>query len=292
MGATQQLLYGYSGFVGPLDAYTANLAAPWSVARRLLSSYTGSLITVRRSSDNSETSIGYLASGNLDTVSLLSFAGSGDAFVKTVKNQTGGADFTQTTAAAQPTIVSGGSLITLNSKPAMLFGVDKYLESTQSGGGAAAWTNYMVGSTGALTLGYQYTRFLSASSTGVNDYQTVNGFIGMNRDNRTTTYTAYINNVVVTDGTMTDGTAFIASSRFQSSNPVRYLKINGGSAATNNTAATPNLTFNKMRWGRGISSFDYLEYWDGKGAEILCYNAANSDPTTIMGVLNSYYATY
>ena len=49
---------GAAAFVGALDDYTANLSAAWSVARRLLGSYSGALLRVRRSSDDAEEDIG------------------------------------------------------------------------------------------------------------------------------------------------------------------------------------------------------------------------------------------
>jgi len=102
---------GGASFVGALDGYTANLTIAWSVSRRLLTSYTGSLIRVRRSSDSSHQDIGYLADGSLDEAALLAFTGAGDGFIHTVYEQSAGRNFGNATAAAQSQIVSGGSII-------------------------------------------------------------------------------------------------------------------------------------------------------------------------------------
>ena len=51
---------GGPAFVGALDAYASGLAGAWSVSRRLLTSYSGPLVRVRRSSDNAEQDIGFL----------------------------------------------------------------------------------------------------------------------------------------------------------------------------------------------------------------------------------------
>ena len=56
-----------------LDTYAGSSVA-YSM-RKLNSTYTGSAIRVRRSGDNTEQNIGFDASGNLDTTSLLSFIG-------------------------------------------------------------------------------------------------------------------------------------------------------------------------------------------------------------------------
>jgi hypothetical protein len=100
-------------FVGALDAFTSDLAVVWSV-RRLLSSYTGALIRVRRSSDNTEQDIGFTSSGALDTTALLAFCGSGSGFIRWVYDQKTGTaiNIGQSTAATQPRIVNAGALET------------------------------------------------------------------------------------------------------------------------------------------------------------------------------------
>jgi len=102
-----------------LDTYTS-AAAAYSL-RKLRSAYTGSAIRVRRSSDNTETNIGFSSSFGLDTTSLSSFCSGTNGFVTTWYDQSGnGKDATQTTAANQPQIVSSGSVINVNSKPSLL----------------------------------------------------------------------------------------------------------------------------------------------------------------------------
>jgi len=103
-----------------LDTYSG-AAAAYSL-RKLSSSYSGSAIRVRRSSDNTEQDIGFNVFGELDTVSLLAFAGTGDAFVKTWYCQSGNSnDATQTATGSQPKIVSSGAVIVENGKPAVQF---------------------------------------------------------------------------------------------------------------------------------------------------------------------------
>ena len=105
------------------------LAAAYSL-RRVSSSYTGDAIEVRRDWDNESGSFGFDANGDLDTVSLLTFvtgsAGTGSGFVQTWYDQSGnGKHATQTVTGSQPLIVSSGSLITENGKPAVQFdGID------------------------------------------------------------------------------------------------------------------------------------------------------------------------
>lgn len=115
-------LSGGGGFVGPLDAYTANLSGAWSVARRLLTSYSGSLIRIRRSSDNAEQDIGYDSGGDLDTAAIASFVGANSAYIRTIYDQNGANHAGIATAGLQPRIVSSGTLDTLTTGvPACVF---------------------------------------------------------------------------------------------------------------------------------------------------------------------------
>lgn len=99
---------GGGAFVGPLDGLTANLWASYAL-KRLLSSYTGALIRVRRSSDSTEQDISYITGGGLDTAALATFVGANSAFIVTWYDQSGaGNHLTQATAANQPRIVSAG----------------------------------------------------------------------------------------------------------------------------------------------------------------------------------------
>lgn len=103
-----------------LDTYSG-AAAAYSL-RKLRTAYTGAAIRVRRSSDNTETDIGFNVGGGLDTNALTTFVGAGNGFVTKWYDQTSNArDAVQTTTANQPTIVLSGSIYTINSKPAILF---------------------------------------------------------------------------------------------------------------------------------------------------------------------------
>jgi hypothetical protein len=112
-------------------------ASPWraySVSRRLRSAYTGPLLRVRRSTDGTEQDIA-ASSDVLDVASLKAFVGSADGFVKTVYDQSGGGvNITQAVAAAQPQIVSNGTVLAVNSHPAMKFnGTSNYFTDAAIG---------------------------------------------------------------------------------------------------------------------------------------------------------------
>jgi hypothetical protein len=89
--------------------------------RKLKTSYGGSCIRVRRSSDNAEQEIGFV-NDELDVTALLLFCKGTSGFVKTWWDQSGnGAYITNSTAASQPRIVDNGVLDTFKGKPAVYF---------------------------------------------------------------------------------------------------------------------------------------------------------------------------
>ena len=103
---------------GLLEFYP-NAAAAYSL-RQLRRSVFPYAIRVRRSGDSLEQDIGFNSNGELDTNALLDFADGGDAFVSVWYDQSSnGNDATQGTDDYQPQIVSSGSLITENGKPAI-----------------------------------------------------------------------------------------------------------------------------------------------------------------------------
>lgn len=91
--------------------------------RQLRAGYTGPAIRARRSSDNAETDIYFLANGDLDVSTLLSFASSGDCFASKWYDQSGNArDLIQTTLLAQPRIVLAGAVELINTRPTLRTG--------------------------------------------------------------------------------------------------------------------------------------------------------------------------
>jgi len=115
------LLLDPGTFTTGLLEFYPGAAAAYSLRqiRRSVSPYA---IRVRRSSDDTELDIGFTSNGDLDLGALLDFSGSGDACVSIWYDQSSnGNDAEQSTPGSQPKIVSSGSLITENGKPAMQF---------------------------------------------------------------------------------------------------------------------------------------------------------------------------
>lgn len=196
-------------FTGLLDTYSG-AAVAYSAARRLSSTYTGSLIRVRRSSDNTEQDIGYTAGNVLDESALTTFVGANNGFVTTWYDQSGnGTNATQSTAANQPRIVSSGIVEKINTKPALsLDGINDSFGITQFTVGTNH-ANYLVGKrTASLKLlcsfsntaasyeflsglsndnkyylFYSTTNFIQSTSTyTTSNQQIISGYKGTNKE--------------------------------------------------------------------------------------------------------------
>lgn len=104
-----------------LDKYPDSAAAYG--LRLLRSAYLGPAIRVRKNVTGApEKDIFFDSQGNLDTKTLLDFAGDETLLVKIFHDQSGnGNDASQTTSASMPKIVDAGTLITVNGKPALDF---------------------------------------------------------------------------------------------------------------------------------------------------------------------------
>ena len=100
-----------------LDTYPG-AAAAYSL-RSLSLAYGGSVVRVRRSSNNAEQDF---TAAQVTDGTLTTFCGAGNGFVRTWYDQSGnGRNATQTTTGNQPQIVSNGTLLTEGSKPVLRF---------------------------------------------------------------------------------------------------------------------------------------------------------------------------
>lgn len=147
--------------------------------RKLRSAYAGAAIRVVRSSDSTEMDIGFTSGGELDTATLLSFAGSGSAVVKTWYDQSGSAkDATDVgTAARRPRIVNAGVIDKIGSAPALFFTGGNGLQFDNTGAMRLDWTADVVFNTAQSNAGgtasswYTMNGFLFSEASGVvNDF--------------------------------------------------------------------------------------------------------------------------
>ena len=98
------------------SSFTFTVISPPATAfsiRQVALGYTGKALKVRRSSDNATLDVGFNSDGTLNKTTLLSFVGSGNGYVTTWYDQSGGGyDATQATQNYQPQIVNNGTFQT------------------------------------------------------------------------------------------------------------------------------------------------------------------------------------
>lgn len=117
-------------FIKILDSY-GRASGAYSL-RRVMGKYEGYSIRVRRSTDNTETNIGFI-NNLLDTASLLTFCQGGNGYVSVFYDQSGkGYHMEQSNASRQPQIVESGVVITMSGKPSIKFYGTNYLRCVLS----------------------------------------------------------------------------------------------------------------------------------------------------------------
>ena len=183
IGALGRRATSSPSFVGLLNTYSGSSIA-YSL-RLLDSTYTGSAIRVRRSSDNAEQDIGF-ASNILDTASLLTFVGSGDGFVDTWYDQSGNAkDMTQATASKQGQIVASGVVLVdgglpviraVNGSTGMVSSYDassaptskQFFSVIKASASVTSWSGTILFGSWSNASDYLYVANDADTSTGVN----------------------------------------------------------------------------------------------------------------------------
>jgi len=171
-GQQQMLLRGAAAggpVVGILDGYTADAAycTCW-----LYSSYSGSLLRVRRASDNAEQDIGRDGQG-LDEASLITFCSGTDCFVTTWYDQSGNTrDATQATAPNQPKIYDSVTGVELSNGTASIFfdGVNDGVQSATFSLSSQPVTRLAVSDLAGSPGGAEYIIDGSAGNRGVLGY--------------------------------------------------------------------------------------------------------------------------
>jgi hypothetical protein len=271
----QSLIYNpvTASFVAPPAGDYSGLAAAYSV-RRVVSSYSGPAMEVQSGSVSA--SIGFDSLGNLDTASLEAFAGSGDAFVKTWYDQSGnGYHASQVTASNQPQVVSGGSVVLENNKPALEFeGATVGLNLTQ----ITPNTNWTMFGIGARKASLAIMTFLGSSNGSINSTMA-----GGSVDNK-----AYLNNgtqyrqttATYTTTSQTLWTGIVLNSLPHSI----YLNSSLQNSTTVNATITQGFTH--------IGRYNNL-YSNATLTEILLYQSdQSSNRTYIEENINSYYSIF
>lgn len=252
---------GGASFAGVLDDVTSGLLDAWSVYRRLLTSYTGPLIRVRRSSDNAEQDIDATVSGLLDTAALLSFVGANNGFVSVVYGQSGGQDMEQATAGSQPQIVSSGSLLTDSLSTAAMQGSNKSMAAVFTTSADMPFAFYANASGNVPNATYELlVGWDSATSRwfGKQDNETVYAVSGR----------------VSADAITADNALYAYCYGDPEDNDALY--INGVDVGTGNLGSAIAFTATGLTWGnRSTGGIP----WNGKMKELVLYNVTHSGST-------------
>jgi surface protein len=248
-----------TGSETPLDAYSG-LAAAYSL-RKVVPSYAGDAIEIQSGSVSQ--SIGFDSFGDLDVASIASFAGSGDAFVKTWYDQSGnGNDSTATSISQQPKIVSAGSVLTVDGKPAMYFdGSDDRMDMANLHGQSVLDTYFVVSTSD--------TKYLYPNVAAGGEYGVVSE-LGSGAGAINYGGSVYANGVLFTGGNRNNA----------------YYFLNGYKIVIHQGASTS-----------GWSQYSFGDYngWEYNGylQELIAYTSSQaSNRTYIENNINSYYGIY
>jgi len=257
-----------------LDLYPG-AAAAYSL-RKLKTSYSGSAIRVRRSSDNAEQNIGFTIGDSLDTTSLTSFCSGTNGFVTTWYDQSGNnRNVVNTAAVGQPQIVSTGAVLLENTKPTMRFDGSND-DFSASFGTILNQPSTMFSVVRPLSLALGTTRHLiDKHSAG----------------QRQAVYMLLSNNIALFSGSSFDsGVAFTATQQlinatFNSTNS--SIKRNNGSTITGN-AGTENQEGLRIGSNAGVASFFNMNL-----QEIILYNSNQSSNLANINLnINTFYNVY
>jgi hypothetical protein len=272
-------------FTGLLDTYSG-AAAAYSL-RKLRTAYTGNAIRVRRASDNTEQNIGFV-NNVLDTASLTSFCSGTNGFVTTWYDQSGnGRDATQSTGANQPQIVSSGSVILDNNKPAVQFnGTNKNVLFTP---GLIYTTNNILGFAVFSTTNNTLVQLLLSQNDFV-DFPLGRSTVLQINSNKGVFFfnngTSYTNNSL---GTISNNTQTLMLN--YSSDDDYYCSLNGssGNSEVTNQVFTPS----GITAGIGAQPKSLNNPLFGKIQEIVVYNSDQiTNKTGLETNINSHYNIY
>jgi hypothetical protein len=243
------------------------------------STYTGALIRVRRSSDNTELDINSNVFGELDTVSLLAFAGTGDAFCKVWYDQSGNSnDATQTATGSQPKIVSSGAVVVENGKPAVDYSNGDILQ------------------TSAITLVAQPTSRITVATTASPLYASGEGFqdgTSVNRQqvgyNSSGEWRIYSGTVATASSSPVAGNTYLMFALFNGANS--SLHVDSNFIYTANVGSDG---FDGVSLGGGIGNSQYGRV-TGKIQEAIIYDSDQDAAGNRAGIetnINTFYNIY
>jgi hypothetical protein len=273
-----------------LDTYSG-AAAAYSL-RKLNSSYSGSAIRVRRSSDNTESDIGFTSSGDLDESALLSFVGSGSGFVHTWYDQSGNArNAVQATTANQPRIVNAGVVEKQGTRASVFMdGTNDFLSNTTITNTTNTLSGFFVQNkiaAGSSTTNNNSRIFSANGITGF-DYDSNNGIALAYGRTASNIYT-YRNNADLSSINVVFNTYNLISLIHNGS--VSKLKYNNTEATS--VASTANFNYTKIAIGSYLEGSVGRDFLNGYYSEFILFHFDQStNRTAIEQNINNYYNIY
>jgi hypothetical protein len=288
----------------PLDVY-GGAAAAYSL-RRIRSAYTGPVVRVRRSSDNTERDC---SANDITNGTLLAFVGNGDGFVATWYDQAGSFNLTQPTAARQPRLVASGVFASTGGKRGIDFGIDSSskpvsmsvsLSSVNANWAALGVVTFKSGAPttsqvpSASSFEWSYGRWLSIGTPGTQDYNNTSSMLCFvtNRtgfgENPPAVETGY-NNIFAGKSIAYDQQYIIVG--YKSGNTV-YTLVNGVAGESFMQSGTLNGT--TLQVGANVQwlTEGNSNLW-GVVHEIIYYQTDKaSDISGLTTTVNQYYGSY
>lgn len=279
---------------GLLDSYSGALVA--CSVRKLDKDYTGQCMRVRRSSDNTETDIGFTIGGNLDEDALLSFVGSGSGFITTWYDQSGNSNHaTQTTSGYQPRIVLSGSTDTVNGKPGPYF-YNSYF--SLPGSVAAYFSGYRLPGSVHVVLKNttsEHVSFIGLGGNGAGGTSTRWFMLGANANYLFTGKVDDLTNVDFWQGnSLTQNVQYIAQMTHSGALVSSWANNNINLYQAPNDLET--MTLDRAFLGStGYGPYPYLYAMRGNLQEVILYAQDQTFSATRSGVcsnMNTYFGTY
>jgi len=269
-------IYSGGGSSYLLDTYGSSVVA-YSL-RKVESTYSGNIIRVRRSSDDTEQDIG-LSGDLLDTSALTTFVGANDGFVVSWYDQSGnGRTITQSTATNQPKIVSSGTVIVgANGLPAIETDGGDFLNNSGFTVPGVNMSIFCVWKANAN--GTNQAIFDASASAAFRQY-----FVS-----RTTTLERYYSASGNFTATALGSNQFLISIT-QDSTPTALIQENNSTLFNDSTGIRPDNSNGWILFKRGAGN--YL----GNGSKIQEFIQFNSDLTSqiddVNTDINNYYSIY
>lgn len=243
--------------------------------RRLVSTYTGPIIRVRRVSDNVEQDIGYTSNGTLDTAALLAFVGQGDGRISVWYDQSGAANnltvYSGGLAVRQPRIVAAGVIDSvLPGKPGAMYiptvgspTTSNHMSSVSPVTVPLSSTCVMFAAARTVPTTVQYCRLfaLAQNRNTSNDWDNLYGIAPIEYRTQSALASEFYN-IVSTTIPLTVGNVFRSRASFvRSAGGALTLQLNSGTAVSA-LRTLNNIGASYVRLGCGVSVSDQ-EQWSG-----------------------------